>query len=197
MSELSTVGQAWRATQYVEAFVWVIGGDPRVQAAYLHWRAAHGLVKGRPLTATEKASINREARRDMARLEQVRDQLGVPYTWLPFALLVDFVATLQGELTGDPTLRFSLAVPEDLNLPLGRKRGGPYILRDVEWYYRAEIKQPPDTIYQLAKEHAKQEGLAGPWHGSITIAIKRTKAHLNSFTVSDGPPLFSRIDSLI
>ena len=56
-------------------------------------------------------------------------------------------------------------------------------LQDVGWYYRVEIKHPPDSIHQLAREYAHEHGTVGnegtTEHRSVVQdGIKRTKAWL-------------------
>lgn len=52
-----------------------------------------------------------------------------------------------------------------------------YVERDVEWFYRAEIKDPPETIYVIAQSHQRAVGAmqANVNHSVVQNAIKRTK----------------------
>lgn len=131
--------------------------------------------------------IFRDTDRDLAALDRLmHHDLRVEYRWLPQMLLIDFVATVQREQTGDTTMRVFLDA-EPRGWPAGRraKDEGRHIARDVEWFYRAEIKAPRDTVYSIAKEHATRQRSAGVHPSVVDTAIKRTKRLLAVLTVED------------
>lgn len=171
---VGTAAYMVKAGQAAEALVWFLGGDPRVRRAYAEWCRSHGLVRGEIVVAVDaymrSALENKE--RDLAKLDSlVRNELGLEYPWLAPLLLFAFGSTAIGN-----TGRLSLT-PADLGLPAGRraKGKGQYIARDVEWFYRAEIKVPPDTVRSIAKEHSAQAQSAGLWHSVVQNGIARAK----------------------
>jgi hypothetical protein len=134
-----------------------------------------------------RQAVCRDRDHDLAHLQQLTGTLGVAYSWLPLALLIDFVAQVQGELTGDAQVSVVLEPPAVANLPISRrpKRQGDYIERDAMWFYRAEIQQPPDTVYAIAKEHALAAHSAGVHPSVVQNAIARVKALLALLESSD------------
>lgn len=171
-----------------ESLVWVLGIDPRVQRCYGNYRAAHGVA--RPLGPRNlpelKAALFRDRDRDLAIMERlVRDELNLPYEWLAWLLLADFGLTVINESTGQ-NHRITL-VPVADALPAGkapRDKRMKKIARDVEWFYRAEIKEQRDTPYTLGKEWAKQEGLSKESQDStVTSGIDNAKKLLAAFAI--------------
>jgi hypothetical protein len=172
--DVGTAAYMVKAGQAAEALVWCLSGDPRVQRAYADWCRAHRLVQGEIVDAVNaylrSPQLNKE--RDLATLDSlVRNELGLDYVWLAPVLLFAFGNTAVGK-AGRMTL-----TPADVGLPAGRraKGKGEYIERDVEWFYRAEIKVPPDTVYAIAKEHAARAQSAGTWHSVVQAGIVRAK----------------------
>ena len=100
----------------------------------------------------------------------VRDDLKLPYSWLPGMLAKGFAAKALTDMTGQPhAVRVTAA-----ELPPGRKsveRAGTHIRRDVEWYYRLKIKTPPDTVTALTQENAS--GGNSTSHSVIQNGVKR------------------------
>jgi hypothetical protein len=146
----------------VDALLWVLSSDPRLEHAYSAWLA----------------SPNRSDVTDLERF--VRDDLHLPYPWLPQLLLTAFAATAVSQITGHPR-RVSVTPAE--RLPgRGAKDGGQYILRDVEWYYQAEIKQPIVPKRKLAAEYQRTwTGTTVDPRGTIQTGIRRAKKLLSIF----------------
>ena len=120
------------ALRACEALVRVLSNDPRIHhAASFAWNTTRRLNE-------VGASIHRLVVREM----------GLPHPWLPRMLTSSFAAMLvghSGALQFEPTVALA---------GRGSKAGGAHVSRDVEWYYRAELKDPPDSIRSLAKEYA-------------------------------------------
>ena len=162
-----------------DAFVWVLGGDPRVRAAYAAWRVAHGLVGPFADLATFRAAVLRDLEADLRLLERfVQTDLELSYVWLPQMLLADFRLTVLGEVTGDSSLSVR-TMPGTLmqSLPPGRraKAHGRALVRDVEWYYRARVKRPPDSIRRLAAEYSQQAGRVTDARSVVQTAVQRAE----------------------
>ena len=72
----------------------------------------------------------------------MRDELKLPYPWLPQLLMKAMAATAYEQLTGES--RRLRVEPAELLPGRSAKAEGRHILRDVEWLYRAEINPLPD-----------------------------------------------------
>lgn len=180
-SVIPNAGDAKRVARACAALVGQLRHDPRTAEQYEAWRGRHGLEPG-PLRdlAAARAAIFRDKDQDLAILRQFAESdLGLPFGWLPLALLVDFLARALGETTGlhHPV---EIEAPVVEGLPKGRapKGGGAGVERDVWWYYRAKVKRPADTLYAIAKEHNASAGNAGNWHSAVQEAIDRTESWL-------------------
>jgi hypothetical protein len=117
----------------------------------------------------------------------VAEDLGLTYPWVPDLLLADFGVQFQSELL-QTDLTIQVGAPQVALefLPKGRApRDDEYISRDVEWYYLAEIKQPADTISEIAERHVAANGLILGSDGRATVeaAIQRTKRLLASLEI--------------
>jgi hypothetical protein len=157
----------------VEALIWILGEDPRVQRAFAAWVRrvfasalsfddAHAVILLDVVTATVRQ--NRDD--DLAALTRlVTDdlRLGVYAAWLPSYLLADFGQTLAGHMIGEPSgIRLTPDVPPDV--PASRRRlksDGAFVADYVRDYYRAEIQQAPIKPYAIAKERRDAQRAAG------------------------------------
>src|SRR5262249_569512 len=107
-----------------EALVWVLGEDPRVQAAYAAWEAgvlARRLPLGRGIAVTSVAAVlgtmQQNRARDLETLTRlVRNDLHLDYQWLPGHLLADFGQAFVGRLTGalGVGIRLVADIPADI-----------------------------------------------------------------------------------
>jgi hypothetical protein len=144
-----------------ESLVRVLVDDPRVRRAFVEWKEDHRRQGHFQDWLSFKAAMAEHRDRDLARLDRlVSEDLGLPYEWLGWLLLADFGLTIIGEATNNPKSHFSLQ-PDVTGLPPGRapRAGGRDIARDVEWYYRVEIKVPRETTYEIGKEYASRPGI--------------------------------------
>lgn len=160
--EPSPKGTAQRMTLALEALLAILRTDPRVQRVYDAW------LQSPP---GDEASGRRA-------VDAVIAEMHLPYPWLTPPLIRDFLAS---------ALNRHVQVTVDLDELPGRlsKNDGRHIRRDVEWYYRAEIKQPPDSISQLAREYAVVAGRDTKAHSVIRNGIARAKDLLARFGTSD------------
>jgi hypothetical protein len=173
--------------QATEALIWTLSADSRVQGAYDAWRDRQ---QGTTPAAVLACAI-RNKPRDLAALQRfVRQDLQLQHAGLAPLLLMAFGLTLGLELNGQEHGRLSLTPDAAPELPRGRaaKNRGRHIVRDVEWFYRAKIKYPPDTPYAIAKEHAARAKTARVWHSVVQHGIARAKQLLTAVEV-DGEPV--------
>jgi hypothetical protein len=151
---LSTRARADMMALAAESLLWALGDDPRVRQAYIDWR--HG---GGP-----------------ARVEQLCHDLGLArWTWLPSLLEHAFQVSTVGltlSVTPAATRRLSGRRP---------KGGGQHVARDVTWFYRRKVKQPPDRVSALAREYAGSRHVDNP-RVTVLDGIARAETLLNSFT---------------
>jgi hypothetical protein len=185
-TDFSTAAHAERMGLAIEALLWVLGSDPRVQRAYQRWRLDHELF-GVLDDATFRARMLRDKDRDLERLDRlVREELKLPYAWLPQELLRDFGLTVIGEVAGE-TLgpRYQ---PVTDGLPAGRrpKHDGEHIARDIEWLYRTTIKEPSESVSALAREYAGSAGRHTDARSVIQNGIARARQLLSALDLE--PP---------
>jgi hypothetical protein len=154
-----------------EALLMILADDPRVRRAYHDWRQSHNLdTHGARVAENETPetvsawgrALLTDANQDLARLARfISDDLRLPSyaPWLAQLLLAQFRAWAYGEMRGETFAIGMATTRRDTGLPAGRRqKGGPRTLwRNVEWFYRAEVKQPPDSIRAIAREHTVNE----------------------------------------
>jgi hypothetical protein len=127
-------------------------------------------------------------------------------SWLPEALLRRFRAALIAEAGGEdmhfrrPNVTMTrrpgetlasfsrrLAAETDAAPGRGRTAGrrSDHIQRDVEWYYRAEIKRPKDSLYALGREYtnASREPIGGNGKDTVLDGILRAKVILTGVSL--------------
>jgi hypothetical protein len=108
----------------------------------------------------------------------VHHDLKLDYSWLPTLHVTSFAAKALGELTGELHGPLRITPGDEMKqLPPGRraKDEGRHIARDVEWFYRAEIKAPPDSIRSLAGEYAVTVQRTNDARSAVQNGIKRAK----------------------
>lgn len=145
--------------------------------------------------------------RDLARIEYVLSrELRLTYQWLAPTLLRIFHAVLTDHASGGGVLDLSFSKyridatrqpGETLRAyikrisaadapPKGRRRvkgSGAHIARDVDWYYRAEIKQPAESVISLARAYAREVNRTTEARSVVYIGIQRAKDILAGITL--------------
>jgi len=187
-------GDAIRAGRVATALVDRLRADARVLAAYERCAGiADDLVAAGPHSDAVDAEIRLRIHAELQRL--VDHQLALPYRWLPALLARDFMAWLLTRLVAheqsgaDVALRIEVVPPDRDQAPDLPKGQVPYVdlARDVDWFYRARIAAPPETVYAIAKADLPFKGKA-PNHSQVLTAIARTEAALRLLDV-DAPPV--------
>ena len=183
----SNVANVGRMRQYAEALVGILRDDPRVNAAYQAYQAAHRVPAAGPIDLTDLRQVFLHDRaQDLETIGHlVRESLGLPYTWLAAALVSDFgvraAAAVLGVEPAHVTLESSLPAEER---PTDRRplQEGGTIRRDVEWFYRTRVKHPPDTIDGLYREHVEQPAIAKAANSraEAQAAIRRAEEFLSA-----------------
>ncbi len=116
---------------------------------------------------------NQSMRRDTDELRALVHELRLSeYQWLPSALFKEFVG-------------WSVELPAwTTDAPWASKgrrpKDGPKqredLERNVEWFYRTRVKEPPDSEYAVGKEYAARENLTRrSQHSTIQAGIKRVR----------------------
>ena len=164
--QVENFGDAWRVTTAAGAFVIALVTDFRIDAQYLRWRAAREVVEGRLEAIGQGAdlesvrhSMNTYIATERAATERlIREQLpsipGPWVFWLAPALVEAFLTRRHNERHPDDERQFKIPV-ERPALP-GRKprNNGDDIVRNVNWFYRATVKLPADSVTALGDEYA-------------------------------------------
>ncbi len=192
---IATAGHAARVERAANALVARLRDDPRVICAYTQWATRLSLWSSpAPNEAAFRRALFTEKARDRTALRELTAHLRLAeYSWLPWALLLDFAARAIAQWAGDPHLRVRLEGPAVPGLPAGRapKGSGDYIDRDIDWFYRARIRDPPEPVYQIAKEYVQQRRQrqnvhsSGVTHSVVQTAIARVARLLA--TLEEGP----------
>ena len=142
-----------------EALLDVLSADPRVRRAFVAWLEWP----------------------DVAILERlVRDELKLPYDWLPELLMQKFAAGAWSYVTGaSAAIRVT---PTDLPLGRGAKGDGDYIRRDVEWLYHRKYRVPPTaSVSQLAADYEREVGRRTDARSVVQTGINRAEQLLAIF----------------
>lgn len=181
--ERRVVGNAWDLARVALArnvLLQTLSTDPRVQAVFRDWWNRRGF--DRPITTVDafRVAVLKDTAADLDRLDRlVRDDLGLDYPWLPAHLLTDFRL-----VTLDPTARALIVPPDDLTgIDVGRapKRGAVQhedIPRNVEWFYRARIKDPRENVTAIAAEYARKARRRTDARSVVQAGIKRAETLL-------------------
>jgi hypothetical protein len=136
--------------------------DPRVRAVYLRRREL-GLRQSRPPTIQEIKAAMVE---DYRRLKVVVRDIGLDLssTWLPKYLVYEFSSAFTGE-------EWHITVPkltgwaERGRAPKGGWKSDEDLARNVSWFYRSKLKDPPDSIRTLAAEYVRARAREKAEHG--------------------------------
>lgn len=88
--------------------------------------------------------------------------LKLPYDWLPQLLLNRLVL----ETGTDGALSLGIEPPAQVDgIDRGRDRSADgHIERNIDWFYRSEIKAPPESKRQLAREYVEAVARKTPNH---------------------------------
>jgi hypothetical protein len=176
--------------------------DPRVYHAYVVWSQARGLdALIHSLAARQTAEPTEEHLalihafgavvndvRDLTAVEarDLCDRLGLSYDWLPQLLVVQFRLWAWAAARGERLdLQLATRRRPGTALAAGRaqKGGAAAIARNVEWYYRAEIQDPPDAIAAIAREYARGARRRTDARSVVQAGIRRAK-HLLAIPVA-------------
>lgn len=96
-------------------------------------------------------------------------------TWLANTALTMALGIARGEPMPPVEYRLPSAMRDRRHrLPKG---GIQTIMRDVSWYYRARVKNPPDSVSALAREHQGDSARSNA-RSVIQDAIAKSKARL-------------------
>lgn len=182
----------------------LLGTDERVQGAFMGWCLARDLtpdrfrrLQGGADDPTFDDAVRQGSTDAIAALERfVTDELQLPFTHqLPALLLDTFTLWAHNLKRGEPlrTLTFEPDADARRTLPVGR---GPRrtLERDVAWYYRARVKQPPDPLTMLVAEYVRDDPATtriDP-HSVVSDAIARVHRWLDGFVVVRQPGIETR-----
>jgi hypothetical protein len=149
-------GRAWfstdEAARFLEQYISASRDDDQLKDTA--WTSAQAAVSGR-------------LRKAFAPFDGPR--------WLWDSLAFDIVGTALHAVIGNTyTITFQLSRAWNTRLQRKSKSDHATVSRDVRWFYRSRIKQPPDSIAQLARAY--------------TAARKAEGAHISAAktTVKDG-----------
>lgn len=162
----ANVANVRRVQHAINQLVALLRRDERVQQAYHAWRETG-------------AAANAEA------AHQLIVDLGLgAYPWLSRLLVQDCAMQPRG-------LALVPDIPADW--PAGKEKGGaPIVMRDIDYFYRAMVKRPPDSQRRIAREYLAtlkaREMVAGDGRATVYAAIKKARGLLSAFNTSDNLP---------
>lgn len=169
------------------ALLRLLADDPRVLAAWMNWCLTRGLTPARLRRVQQspdsgdavsfEAAVSRDTGEALATLDVVvRDQLGLPFPVVSALLLDNFRLWARDIATGPRPQRVLVLEPDaeaKRTMPIGRKPRTT-LERDVLWYYRARVKQPPDLITTITAEWQQDDPAARVEpHSTVSKAIAR------------------------
>jgi hypothetical protein len=106
----------------------------------------------------------------------VREQLGLTdwAKWVGPALMGAWECRRDGR-------EFAIPVQLFVDMPLGKKppNDGHNIERNVQWFYRAKVKHPPDSISALADEYALVSGRSTDARSVVQNGVQQAHALLD------------------
>lgn len=165
-NEIENVGDAWRITTAATAFIAELCTDDRVNGHYEVWRAfregfirllAIEKVKGHVTQAKEREMLAKLREQSLELTKQAAQGLSVDrwVSWLAPGLLAGFQMRYHNERNPNDQQKFSIPVRMLRDAPLGRRprADGQDIERNVRWFYRVKVKQPADTVHDIAKDY--------------------------------------------
>jgi hypothetical protein len=192
---IKDVADAERLATCVQSLLAKLTTDRRVDLAYGTWLTIIGLddallarVQARRGCAdpTEddlrdvlivKAALASDSAEQDAFVRVLASVLKLTYAWLPPALLAEFRVRCYSEATGT-NHAIALRMPASTS-PRGRARHNHRDLaRNVDWYYRAEIQRPTETIGALAREYAAAVGRRTRAISVVQNGIRQAKEFL-------------------
>jgi hypothetical protein len=170
-----------RAKYAVNALLVLLRADPRVLQAYMDWRVwlePQDEVNSQPMFKANTVTLIADRARRL-----VLEDLNLPFSWLPRLLVHDWILEPFGGAEVVPT------EPDDW-LPGKDKGGAAIIARYVDWFYRAEIRRPPESKRLIAREYlATLDGdRASDGRATIQAGIANAKKLLSGFE-EETPPL--------
>ena len=151
--KLARSGDAGRIVMAHGALAQLIAGDLRVIDHYHAWVARQALQpKPGPRSRARTLAAYRNAEIDL--LAEALRRIGVPWRWCAETLIdLHFPAMRHNvQHPTDPQIvqvSGRVNVPPPRRLPRTLQQG---ITRDVRWWYQVTMKQPPDTISDIAKK---------------------------------------------
>jgi hypothetical protein len=167
----------------------LLAADLRVQEHYRLWVAAHDAWRTDPRTAdlrrrglTEAQMAEAVARADIEALAAVLRPMGVPWRWCAEALIGAYFPTMRWNELHPDDQRVVKVEAESAGLARGRmpRHHGRDVAQWVRWWYRHKIKQPPDSVYALAKEYATREKRLTRADSVVEDGIRRAEKLLNA-----------------
>jgi hypothetical protein len=172
--------------------------DARAQRVFAEWREAAEIQQRMLGDESPSDTFVRAALfEDYVRLQALCEELGLEqYRWLPKMLLMRFIEASE-QIGLEATLPDNLPPwHEKGRRPKNGEKQHDELERDVRWFYRVKVKQPPDSYYLLGKEHAEREQIGGgssdSQHSTVHNRVGRVKALLDCLADADHPSIDAR-----
>jgi hypothetical protein len=187
-------GDAARLVLAKGALTEALAHDPSVIDCYRGWRSRRGLdalLTEVRRFGTDTAihhllnAVLLESPTDRAALDEVLRERHVEHRrWLTRTLLTWFQIATYNEINPTDRRAMSVQLGGLGALPKGRapRVSGDAIVRNVRWYYRREIKRPPDELHVLVEEYARAASRTTEAHSVVRNGIAQAKALLDLIT---------------
>jgi hypothetical protein len=179
--------EAERIAETADAFVtFLVRHDPHVVRAYRGWAEEFERTRGAGAIAALTGFLS-----DCVQAKGLVRRLGMErFDWLAESIVYEFFRCRLTEL-GSPMAdfqQFSLPkIDRDAWLKRGGNRRTSGLGLHVEWFYRARVKQPPETPYALGKEYAADRYSSRPrkrdsQESTVSKAIQNVERRLASIS---------------
>jgi hypothetical protein len=203
VKEITNRGDAGRVVLAHGALIEALALDPEVVTIYREWRARHeidpllaavrrsgtsvrsmamdGSGTERAITRLMRALLNESAADRVALEALLRERQVEARGWITSALLKAFQLATYNEINPTDRRGMSVHLGGLGTLAAGKapRMRGDDIVRNVRWYYRREIKRPPDDLHVLVKEYASEAHRRTEAHSVVRNGIAQAKALLD------------------
>jgi hypothetical protein len=178
-TDITNKGDALRLTAAAGAFIIHVVTDQRAERQYPNWLEARkkldALLARWPNRREEILASYKPV--ELAEHQRfVRDGLGLTAWahWVGPALMNAWECRRDDR-------EFGIPVVVDKNLEPGKKprAGADDIMRNVEWFYRNEVKNPSDSVSELEREYARAANRITDARSVVQNGIKQARALLD------------------
>src|SRR5262245_52692671 len=194
-TKIANRGDATRITHAAGAFIIELATDRRVQELNRQWRAMRTrggqmldvmLSRGKQSDVPQiEAWMNQVNARELEETQRfVRTELRLPDAWVAWIsdslLHLQYLALYNSEHPDDQQ-KFSVPVFLTPDTPQGKmpQKDAQDIVRNVRWFYRVHVQQPPEAVHDLARDYQSWANRTNDCRSVVQNGIKQAKVLLD------------------